>query len=248
MRHISAKKRTHRRRKKKKYIAFLAVVFVLTGILVFLYPFVSNYFAQKQQENVIIGQQETIQNSDEELLREEWEKAKNYNQTFENYMDTLNLAGDGVMGVIEIPKIELRIPIYHGSEEASLRKGIGHVKETALPIGGLGNHTVLIGHRGLPESELFTRLDEIEMGDRFYVSVLDKIFSYEVDQIKIVLPEEAGKIKAERNKELITLVTCTPYGVNTHRLLVRGTRIENTKEKRPDLIKDKEITPLTPAY
>ena len=197
---------------------------VVTGILIFLYPFVSNYFAKKQQENVILGQEEYVKKSEEEDLEKEWKKAELYNRTFENYMDALNLAGDGVMGCIEIPKIELRIPIYHGSGENSLLKGIGHVEKTALPIGGAGNHTVLTGHRGLPESELFTRLDEIEIGDKFFIHILDKVLVYEVDQITIVLPEEAAKISAEIERDLITLVTCTPYGVNTHRLLVRGER------------------------
>lgn len=196
----------------------------MTGILILMYPCVSNYLAKRQQENVIIGQKECVEKTDEKTIQKEWEKAKLYNQTGEKYMDALNLAGDGVMGYIEIPKIELRIPIYHGSGETSLLKGAGHVEETALPTGGAGNHTVLTGHRGLPESELFTRLDEMEMGDRFYIYILDKMLVYEVDQITIVLPEEAEKICEEAGRDLITLVTCTPYGVNTHRLLVRGER------------------------
>jgi len=180
-----------------------------------------------------MGQEECIKNSDEEILEKEWKKAELYNETFDNYMEALNLTGDGVMGYIEIPKIELRLPIYHGSGENSLLKGVGHIEKTTLPIGGTGNHSVLTGHRGLPESELFTRLDEVEMGDRFYIYVLDEVFVYEVDQITIVLPEEAGKIKREAGRDLITLITCTPYGINTHRLLVRGERtyaMTETKE------------------
>ena len=231
MQHIYARKRKRRRRirRRQKCLSIAAVIIVVTGILIFLYPFISNYLAKRYQQNVIMNQEEYIKKS-EESLEGEWKKAEYYNETFENYMDALNLAGDGVMGYIEIPKIELRIPIYHGAGENSLLKGIGHVEKTALPIGGIGNHSVLTGHRGLPESELFTRLDEMEMGDRFYIYILDKVLVYEVDQITIVLPKEAGKIHPEAGRDLITLITCTPYGVNTHRLLVRGERTYITQD------------------
>lgn len=149
----------------------------------------------------------------------------------DNYQDVLNVDGDGVMGYIEIPKIDVSLPIYHGTSEEALEKGAGHLDVTALPIGGEGNHSVISAHRGLPSAELFTRLDEMEKGDEFYIHVLDKTLAYEVDQIEVILPEELALLQPEDGKDLVTLLTCTPYAVNTHRLLVRGTRIPYVEEE-----------------
>ena len=176
---------------------------------------------------MIVGYENAILQIDDQTIAEEWERAVRYNEFPEDYMSVLNIEGDGVMGYIVIPKINARIPIYHTSSEASLKKGVGHIEQTGLPIGGKGNHPVLTGHRGLPNAELFTRLDEVKIGDIFMIYVLDKVMTYEVNKITIVLPEEVKNIKKEQQKDLVTLVTCTPYGVNTHRLLVTGERSEN---------------------
>ena len=143
----------------------------------------------------------------------------------DNYEEVLNLNGDGVMGYLEIPRIDVELPIYHGTSEEVLEKGAGHLEATALPIGGKNRHPVISAHRGLPSAELFTRLDEMEIGDWFYLSVLDETLAYEVDKITVIEPEELEFLTPEENRDLLTLLTCTPYGVNTHRLLVRGTRV-----------------------
>ena len=222
--------------KKEKVLCILSGILLLIGIVTLLYPSVSSYLAKKQQEQVIIGYEQTIAATDEEKLAEEWEKAVLYNQNPDSmvYEDVLNLDGSGVMGYIVIPQIGIRLPIYHGAEEESLKKGVGHVKETSLPVGGEGTHAVLTGHRGMPGAELFTRLDEVNIGDVFYIHILDRVLAYKVEEIQIVLPEEVSKLVPEKGADLVTLVTCTPYGVNTHRLLVRGQRtiaVENTEEK-----------------
>ena len=214
------------RRRKKRRILFFSLIVQMIGLMIFFYPVVSHYLAKRQQENVIIGHIHKIDQMDQNVMREEWGKAIAYNRKSDTYMSVLNIEGDGVMGYIEIPRIDARIPIYHYATEASLKKGVGHVEESGLPIGKKGNHVLLTGHRGLPNAQLFTRLDEMEMGDLFFIHVLDKTFVYEVNQITIVLPEEVEKQKEEPMRDLITLITCTPYGVNTHRLLVTGERTE----------------------
>lgn len=217
-------------KQKRRIIPIFAGIVLVTGIMIFLYPIVSSSLAKRQQENVIVGYEEMILNLDDGRIEKEWIKAVGFNENRENYMEILNIEGNGVMGYIEIPKIDVRIPIYHCANEESLKKGAGHLEQTGVPVGGKDNHPVLLGHRGLPNSELFTRLDEIEMGDCFYISVLNKVLAYEVKQITIVLPEEIGKIKEDPEKDQITLVTCTPYGINTHRLLVTGERVEFMEE------------------
>ena len=144
----------------------------------------------------------------------------------DNYLEVLNT--DGIMGRLTIPKIGVDLPIYHGSSEESLQKGVGHIESTSLPIGGEYRHAVLTGHRGLPNAELFTRLDELTVGDTFYIHVLDRTLAYQVDQITTVEPDEMETLRAVPGEDYVTLVTCTPYGVNTHRLLVRGTRVPYT--------------------
>ena len=194
--------------------------------------------------SVIQSYESNLEDADSGLMDEEWEKARRYNENLAgdpvhdpfvpgsgyalpgNYLDVLNLSGDGVMGYIEIPRISVRLPIFHGSDDEVLQKGAGHIEQTFLPVGGEGSHAVITGHRGLPSAELFTRLDELEQGDLFYIHVLDEVLAYEVDQITVVLPTELENIRAVEGEDLVTLVTCTPYAVNTHRLLVRGRRTE----------------------
>jgi len=240
-------------KKKKKYTqSIVAMCLVLVGIGVFFYPTVSNFLAERNQSKVIERYAETISSDVSVDLKKEWEKAEEYNENLagdpvhdpfvpgsgfalpENYLEVLNL--NGVMGYISIPKISVKLPIYHGTSEEVMQKGVGHIESTALPIGGDSRHCVMTGHRGLPSAELFTRLDELEVGDVFYVYILDKTLMYKVDQIKTILPDALESLQVIHGKDLVTLVTCTPYGVNTHRLLVRAERvtdmfIEETKAK-----------------
>ena len=148
-----------------------------------------------------------------------------------NYYDLLNINKDGMMGYITIEKIKVELPIYHGTSNEVLNSSVGHIEGSSLPIGGLTTHSVLSAHRGLPSAKLFTNLDRLEIGDTFKITILDEVLTYQVDKIVIVKPNNRDNIKIEENKDYITLLTCTPYGINTHRLLVRGVRIENTKKK-----------------
>lgn len=222
-------------------ITIFALILFLAGAAVFLYPTVSNWLAERNQSDVVQEYQEALADAEEDFYAAEWQKAREYNENLagdpvhdpfvlgtgyalpENYLECLNI--NGVMGYIEIPKISIRLPIYHGTSEEVLQKGVGHIESTALPIGGEFSHTILTGHRGLPSAKLFTDLDQLGIGDRFYIHVLDQILAYEVDEINTVLPNELQKLQPIKERDLVTLITCTPYGVNTHRLLVRGTRV-----------------------
>lgn len=240
--------RKKRKRGKRRFRAgglaapLSALLLFAAGAGIFLYPAVSDHLARRQQTFVIQEYQEQVDKVSREEMKAEWEKAEEYNDNLagdpvkdpfipgsgyalpQNYREVLNV--DGVMGYIEIPKISVRLPIRHGTSEEVLEKGVGHIESTALPIGGASRHAVLTGHRGLPSAELFTRLDELDSGDIFLIHVLDETLAYEVDQIKTVLPTELEDIQVVPGRDLVTLITCTPYGVNTHRLLVRGSRTE----------------------
>ena len=223
-----------------------ALTLFLGGAAVFCYPAISNYLNQKNQTRVVQHYEQTVTAQDDALLAEEWAKAEEYNENLagdpvhdpfvpgsgyalpDNYLDVLNI--DGVMGRITIPKIGVDLPIYHGTDAEKLEKGVGHIESTSLPIGGEYRHAVLTGHRGLPSAELFTRLDELEPGDQFYLHVLDATLAYQVDQILTVEPQELETLVAEPGQDYVTLVTCTPYGINTHRMLVRGTRVPYVPE------------------
>ena len=235
-----------REQKKKKLNLLLLLAPVLlfaAGAGIFLYPAISNYLAERQQTEVIHTYQAKVDEMEQAKLDEAWQEAVEYNENLagdpvhdpfvmgsgyvlpDNYEDVLNINGDGVMGYVEIPKIDVYLPIYHGTSEEVLEEGAGHLEMTALPIGGENRHPVISAHRGLPSAELFTRLDEMEIGDEFYIHVLDETLAYEVDQIEVILPEELSLLQPEEDRDLLTLLTCTPYAVNTHRLLVRGTRV-----------------------
>lgn len=243
-------KKSHKKRNPLVLLAPLLIFAAGAGI--FLYPAVSNFLAERNQSNVIHTYQAKVEQMDQEEIDEAWSRAVEYNENLagdpvhdpfvmgsgyilpDNYEDVLNLNGDGVMGYVEIPKIDVYLPVYHGTGEEALAQGAGHLDVTALPIGGEGNHSVISAHRGLPSAELFTRLDEMEMGDVFYIHVLDRTLAYEVDQIEVILPEELALLQPEEGKDLVTLLTCTPYAVNTHRLLVRGARIPYEEEAVQD--------------
>ena len=243
--------------KRKPWIFLASLLLFAAGAGIFLYPAASNMLAEKNQKNVITAYEAQISSEDKAVLEEARRQAVMYNENLagdpvhdpfvagsgyvvpDNYEEVLNLNGDGVMGYVEIPKIDVNLPIYHGTSEEVLEKGVGHLDMTSLPIGGDGTHSVLSAHRGLPSAELFTRLDEMEIGDVFYIHVLGETLAYRVDDIRTVLPEDLARITLKEGRDLVTLMTCTPYAVNTHRLLVRGTRVPY-KEARESEKQQKE--------
>ena len=234
---------TKKKSKFKIRSILVPIVIFLLGAGIFLYPAISNYFAVQNQAHTIKEYQVAVQNTGTEELDAAWKEAEEYNENLagnpvhdpfvpgsgyvlpDNYKDVLNINGDGIMGYVEIPKINVYLPIYHGTSEEVLEKGAGHLDVTYLPIGGESRHSVISAHRGLPSAELFTRLDEMKEGDVFYIHVLEKTMEYKVDQIRVIEPEDLASLQVENGRDLVTLLTCTPYAVNTHRLLVRGTRV-----------------------
>lgn len=229
---------------KKKVSTILLILVLCIGLSLLLYPTVSDYINSLHQSKAIAGYSEAVDNMDEEERKIILEKAKKYNaalaqrgnmwqldnEQLNDYNNQLNVSGTAVMSYIEIPSIDCTLPIYHGTDEAVLQIAVGHLEGTSLPVGGESSHCVLSGHRGLPSAKLFTDLDRLVEGDIFVLKTLDEVFTYEVDRISIVLPNEVSSLTIEDGKDLCTLVTCTPYGVNTHRLLVRGHRIENLQD------------------
>lgn len=227
--------------KKNRIIVILLVAVLLAGLSLLLYPAVANYWNSRHQSQVIATYVDAVTKLDNSAYDALWAEAQAYNAALlsnedrffpseeeQQYYDTLlDVAGDGIMGYLQIPGIGVTLPIYHGTDEEVLQVAIGHIEGSSLPVGGLGTHSVISGHRGLPSARLFTDLDQLTEGDRFTLSVLDETLTYEVDQIRIVEPDDISLLEIEADKDLCTLVTCTPYGVNTHRLLVRGHRVEN---------------------
>lgn len=235
--------------KKKLTGIVLPVLLFLVGFAVLLYPSFSDLWNQRRQESMIGTYVETVAQLTKEDHSALWQAAREYNagldSTFHDafiegrigqedpYWSLLDPDGSGVMGYIEIPKISVRLPVYHGTGEDALQRGIGHLAGTSLPVGGAGSHCVLSGHRGLPTALLFTDLDRLVGGDRFYLHVLDETLAYEVDRIAVVEPTEVADLLPEAEADYVTLVTCTPYGVNTHRLLVRGHRVPYVPDETP---------------
>lgn len=225
-------------------LLIMSIAFIFSGVCTFSYPKVSDYIAKKNQVEAIREYNEIVVQIDEEKMKEEMEKAQTYNENLsgdpvhdpfvagsgyalpENYLEVLNISSDGIMAYIEIPKISVYLPIYHGTSDVVLQKGVGHIESTSVPIGGNSTHSVLTGHTGLPSAELFTRLDELVKGDIFYIHVLNETITYKVYETKVILPNEIKELQITKGRDLITLVTCTPYGVNTHRLLVKAERTE----------------------
>ena len=234
------------KKKGNHLITILLVLIFLLGLSLLLYPAVSDYWNSKHQTRAIAVYSEEVSGLDEDQYQALWEAAAAYNASLlerDNayllteeqkaaYEQLLNVSGLGIMGYIEIPSIDCSLPIYHGTEESVLQIAIGHLEWTSLPVGGESTHCVLSGHRGLPSAKLFTNLDKLQEGDVFLLRVLDEVLTYEVDQILIVEPQETGALRIVEGEDYCTLVTCTPYGINTHRLLVRGHRIENAPEAR----------------
>ena len=228
-------------KKKSSFVTAILIAALLAGALLLLYPTVSDYWNSFHQSRALARYAEQVADLDDNTYDQIWADARAYNETLDNstsrfvmteeqkkiYEALLNIADNGVMGYIEIPKIKCNLPIYHGTDEAVLQIAIGHVQGSSLPAGGESTHCVLSGHRGLPSAKLFSDLDQLTEGDVFLLRVLDETLTYEVDQIRTVLPDELDDLAIEEGKEYCTLVTCTPYGINSHRLLVRGHRVEN---------------------
>lgn len=230
---------------KNKLSTIILVLVLLTGLSLILYPSVSDYWNSLHATQAVADYTKIVEDLDTEDYEALWAAATAYNEALaatgigyelsdeqrKEYESLLDVSGTGVMGYIDIPCIDVTLPIYHGTEDTVLQIAVGHIEWSSLPVGGKSTHCVLSGHRGLPSARLFTNLDEMREGDTFTVHVLDEVLTYEVDQIRIVLPEELEDLQIEEGKDLCTLVTCTPYGVNSHRLLVRGHRIENEAEE-----------------
>ena len=230
----------------KKYLSTIILFLVLIiGLSLVLYPTFADWWNSFHQSKAVASYVEQVSNMDDEKYQEIWSAAWEYNQSLidrpnsyllseeqqEEYQALLNIGGNGIMGYIEIPKLDVVLPLYHGTEEGILQVALGHLDWTSLPVGGESSHCVVSGHRGLPSARLFTDLDKMEVGDTFLLRVLDEVLTYEVDQIRIVEPQETDDLLIVEGEDLVTLVTCTPYGINTHRMLVRGHRIETQEEK-----------------
>lgn len=226
---------------KKNLSSIILVLIFIIGLSLLLYPSFSDYWNSFHQSRAIASYAQSVTTIDDDQYEKMWAQAQEYNTTlakkqnrwvlseeeYEEYEGLLNIGGTGIIGYIEIPNIKVSLPIYHGVDEAVLQIAVGHIEGSSLPVGGEGTHCVISGHRGLPSAKLFTNLDEMEEGDHFMMRVLDETLTYEVDQIRIVEPEDLSALEIEEGKDLCTLVTCTPYGINSHRLLVRGHRVEN---------------------
>lgn len=227
---------------KKKIITICAVVLFLMALGLTLYPLVSNYVNQKYASEIQTAYQELIQQTDDSVLQEAMQRAIAYNLAItpgtadayseealvtaaEDYGNQLDIAGNGIMGYVEIPKIQVNLPIYHGTDAEVLNRGVGHLLGSSLPVGGENTHTILSGHSGMASQKMFTDLEQLAQGDVFYLNVLNETLAYQVTEINTVLPYETDLLGIVPGEDLCTLVTCTPYGINTHRLLVRGSRI-----------------------
>ncbi len=230
--------------KKDKWSTILLIFILIAGLSLLLYPSFSDYWNSMTQSQVVASYVESVAHMDDDKYAEIWNEAKVYNEALldrensfllspearQQYNKMLNIADNGIMAYVDIPSIDVFLPIYHGTDETILQVAIGHLDWTSLPVGGESTHCVISGHRGLPSARLFTDLDELAVGDVFMLNVLDETLTYEIDQIKIVLPHETADLLIVPGEDLCTLVTCTPYGVNSHRMLVRGKRIDNIKE------------------
>ena len=235
---------------KKHSGTILLVLIFFVGLAVMLYPTISDYINQRNQTRVVNSYAQQVDGLSDADYTAYFDAADVFNQEiaadpdalyhadrFSTYSTTLDVTGTGIMGYITIPRIGVELPIYHGTSDAVLQVAAGHLEGTSLPVGGASTHAVISAHRGLPSAKLFTNLDQLEMGDTFTITVLDRVLTYEVDKISIVLPTETDELKIAEGKDYVTLMTCTPYGINTHRLLVRGRRVET-----PDQYKHLRVT------
>ena len=235
---------------RKNLSTIILILIFLVGLSVMLYPSVSDAVNRKHQSRAVAGYAEEVEQLSDADYQAYFDAADAYNRQLNTtpnafykpdlvsgYAQTLDISGTGIMGYITIPKISVELPIYHGTDEGVLQVAAGHLEGSSLPVGGAGTHAVISAHRGLPSAKLFTNLDELEVGDRFTITVLNRVLTYEVDQISIVLPTEIDQLLPTEGMDYVTLMTCTPYGINTHRLLVRGRRVET-----PDQYKHLRVT------
>lgn len=227
---------------KRNTIIMIVLFFI--GLLTLFYPTLSNYYNEKMGSKTIYNYESILNSYDTSKFKQIKKDAINYNKKLsklkeplldyddlKNYNKVLNVNDEGMIGYLSIDKIRVEIPIYHGTNNDTLNSFVGHIEGTSLPIGGKGTHSVLSAHRGLPSAKLFSDLDRLELGDTFKITVLDEVLTYEVDKISIVKPNNSKELKIDKNNDYVTLLTCTPYGINTHRLLVRGKRVDNNINK-----------------
>ena len=231
---------------KNNRSTILLILILLIGLSLMLYPSLADWWNSFHSSRAIASYVEQVANIDDAQYEELWDAAWDYNQSLlhrpndfllsdeqqEIYKSLLDFGGNGIMGYIEIPMIDVMLPIYHGTKESVLQIAVGHLDWTSLPVGGAGSHCVVSGHRGLPSARLFTDLDKLKVGDVFMLHVLNEILTYEIDQILIVEPQDTDPLLIEPGKDLCTMITCTPYGINSHRMLVRGHRIESQEEAK----------------
>lgn len=231
-------------KRKNKWSTFLLLLFFFVGLSVMLYPAISSFWNSRTQSMAIVDYEKMLDSIPEADYSKIFEQAENYNNELkklpfplleydkvDGYFETLDISKTGMMGYITIDKINLELPIYHGTDDDVLSMAVGHLQGSSLPVGGKGTHTIVSAHRGLPSATLFTNLDHMEIGDTFEITVLDRTVTYQVDQIKTVDPTDTADLVIKDGNEYCTLLTCTPYGINTHRLLVRGVRVESVKQK-----------------
>lgn len=258
---------------KRKISTFLFGLLFLIGFGILIYPTVSNQWNTYRQSRLISSYEDKLKDMEPEDFTTEWKKAETFNASIQQnnlygdvfgeddkdlkdteYWKILNIANDGIMGYLSIPKINLKLAIYHGTGDKDLQTGVGHLNGTKLPIGGEGTHSVLAAHRGLPSAKLFTDIDQLEAGDKFYIHVLDQVLAYKVDQILPMVDKDDQEalekaLQIEEGKDQVTLFTCTPYGVNSHRLLVRGTRVPyNGEEDASESVADSMVKAIQNYY
>ena len=230
---------------KKHKTTFIMVLSFFIGLLVLLYPSISDFYNEKHQSKAIVDYESLLLDYQQEDYTNLFKEAREYNNklsslkeplithnTINNYNNILNINNNGMMGYLTIDKIKVELPIYHGTSTDVLSNAVGHLEGTSLPVGGTSTHSVLSAHRGLPTSKLFTDLDKLEVGDTFNITILNEVLTYEIDKITIVKPNEVEELTIYPNEDYVTLLTCTPYGINTHRLLVRGKRVETITDKK----------------
>lgn len=245
---------------KRNILKYALTITFFVGIALLLYPFISDYINSRHQSNIVQNYQETANNLSDAKKEELLAKAADYNnrlaqtkgaffdpELVSGYEDTLDITGTGIMGYLTIDKIHLELPIYHSVDSNVLQIAVGHLPGTSLPVGGSGNHIVLSGHRGLPRAKLFSDLDKMEVGDIFTITVLSEVFTYQVEETKTVEPYEVDDLQLVPNHDLCTLFTCTPYGINTQRLFVRGKRIQNDQAAERRIFYKNEAYRVTPA-
>ncbi len=239
------------RQSEKKGKKFRNLLF-WAGFLICIFPVISNIVERQRQADAVATYRQTMEKEDEKEIEEKWRQANEYNEMLfqakggiveeteeKKYEELLNIHGTDIMGSLEIPKIQVELPIYHGTEDEVLSNGIGHLEGTSLPIGGENTHSVLTGHRGLPSSKLLVRLDEMKIGDLFFIHTYKEVMAYKVEEIMVVKPEDTAWMEIKDEKDLVSLVTCTPFGINSHRLIVTGRRVD---------YKEKEYIKIKPQF